>query len=1211
MAVGLASQDPSGLAAYLVAEYGGGTLASHQYLSAAELASRFGASARSVTAAHDYFTSRGLSVTVSPDDLLLFVNGPASAVGPAFGTTFFQYRDASGRGFFSHPTPAVLPIGIPWTGALGLGSDAPIVPSAEATGSLAPVLGPAASCTGASGYLTPCQVWNAYSMSSLVGTGINGSGLRIGIVDAYSSDEQQHQLTSDLAAFSAAFGLPNRTVDFAYPVPTTGTLNVSGVNPDWGLEDALDLEWARASAPGAAIEFTFSPNPGIGLYEAIDWLVAHDAVNVISLSWGEPDVGVYNAFSTPCFSACNASTDGSYAILSPVFQFAAAEGISVFAATGDCGASGGTSGVSTQFPASDPAVTGVGGTVLNVAANGTYISEVGWSGNSSGAFSPGCTNQGGSGGGYSPFPRPWWQTGSGLPALPTDRGVPDVAAVAGTPAAIIYQGSLSGVEGTSLATPIWAGIAADLDQDRGQELGFLNPALYRILNGANYSRDFHDILAGNNGYSAGVGWDPVTGIGTPIVASLAHDVATTSLASPYGPSTFLSAAPATGVVPLLVHFSVFASGGSGQYPLEGVYFGDGTAAFATGGASEHLYTLPGVYAAQSYVVDSSGNLSASPPAIVVVGGGSLLNVTLSASDKSPAVGSAVTLTTTVVGGTKPYNYSYYFGDGTFQNWSTGASVVHSYGAPGGFCASVVVSDAESPVDGGVSARVGIAVGGARPPDCANATGPLVVRANASVGVRDAPADYPSLFSVSDGSLGGVSIAYTSSDPYIDVCGCTIFRTAGNFTVEAYAGDIAGQSAQNETNVTVAPPLAVTFTASELSGTAPLTVRFTANASGGYRANATQTAWSFGTGVTAVGAEVTETYADPGFYIAVGSLSDQGHGNASEAFLLDVLPATSSGSLVVTGTISPAEHLADGSLVRFDAVAEALGGGAVPVTTFWDLGNGSSAYGAEGNQSYFGPLPAADTNTLAGEVTVFDLTNGTSVTVPFALPSFFAEEAGGFLPRVSALSASETAGPAAGMVPVAWSGSSVAAGPRGATSTWTFGDGTGSSVGAHVTHTYSTSGNFTATLTASDPYADTARLLRAVTVYPLIAVAGGPSSQVGSTPFRLSFSVAASGGAGGPYAYNWSFGDGTAGSGANVVHTYARVGAYHVVLNVTDRLGDGFSTSWNITVTLPAKSPSPLLLLLIVPPAVAAGVLLGVWGGRQRRRPPEPIGTVSP
>src|SRR5208282_6839385 len=102
----------------------------------------------------------------------------------------------------------------------------------------------------------------------------------------------------------------------------------------WGGEESLDMQWTLPMEPGATVDMTFSPDPDAGLYVAVDWLVAHHAANVITMSWGEPDVGIFNPFDSACASGCNATADGSYTLLGPVLAEAAAEGITAFAASG-------------------------------------------------------------------------------------------------------------------------------------------------------------------------------------------------------------------------------------------------------------------------------------------------------------------------------------------------------------------------------------------------------------------------------------------------------------------------------------------------------------------------------------------------------------------------------------------------------------------------------------------------------------------------------------------------------------------------------------------------------------------------------------------------------------------------------------------------------------------------------------------------------------
>ena len=193
--------------------------------------------------------------------------------------------------------------------------------------------------------------------------------------------------------------------------------------------------------------------------------------------------------------------------------------VTVVASSGDTGAiSSHPAGppVQVSMPASDPLVLGVGGTVLDASPVGAYLGEMAWNDNTEA-----------SSGGYSSlFPRPAYQ--DGIARSRAARGVPDVAANADSSTAMaidISGGGLLPASGTSAATPLWAGVIALADQQAGQHLGFINPAIYAIARGPAYHQAFHDIVTGDNsvlwptgvftGYTAGPGWDPVTGWGSP------------------------------------------------------------------------------------------------------------------------------------------------------------------------------------------------------------------------------------------------------------------------------------------------------------------------------------------------------------------------------------------------------------------------------------------------------------------------------------------------------------------------------------------------------------------------------------------------------------------------------------------------------------------------------------------------------------------------
>lgn len=352
-----------------------------------------------------------------------------------------------------------------------------------------------------SGYYTPQNIYQAYSFNSSNAAGILGNGTSIAIVDAYGDP----LLRYDISAFDNVTGLPPINMQTIYMNNTPNAYNQS-----WAIETALDVEWAHASAPGAKIIVVISQDAQSSLTDALSYVISKHISSIISLSWGQPE-----------------SSAGSSAIESEnsLFRQAAQEGITVLAASGDLGAYDGTKTLGVNFPASDPYVLGVGGTSLDYN-QGKYV-ETAWGGNQSGTSY-------GSGGGYSDyFGAPYWQSSSGVNT--TARGVPDVAADANkeTGVLLIADGKTFVAGGTSLATPIWAGIVSRIDQKLGYSVGYLNPILYQVYRSPLYRTAFNEVTSGGNGYyHAGPGWNPVTGIGTPIVGGLISAVS--EVASEYG-----------------------------------------------------------------------------------------------------------------------------------------------------------------------------------------------------------------------------------------------------------------------------------------------------------------------------------------------------------------------------------------------------------------------------------------------------------------------------------------------------------------------------------------------------------------------------------------------------------------------------------------------------------------------------------------------------
>jgi hypothetical protein len=399
---------------------------------------------------------------------------------------------------------------------------------------------PAANFAGSSTPLglTPAQIRGAYGISSISFDGItgDGTGQTIAIVDAYDDPNA----ASDLNAFSTAFGLPtfnaggtsptftklgvnNSTDTTQTKLPRTdseGPYSSTG-GGDWEQEESLDIEWAHAIAPMANITLLEASNSSNDLYNAVIAARKLAGVDAVSMSWSGAE------------TAGETSDDADFTTPSGHI------GITFLAASGDDGSySAGTTTNSPQYPAASPNVVAVGGTALTVN-NDSYSSEIGWGSGTTSALSSSSTN-GGSGGGISQYEsQPSYQKDVVPTSITTtQRTYPDVSMNAdpytGVPIYDSWDFGTStpwvpGYEGgTSLATPMWAGLIAIANQGRNlagqtsldgatQTL----PALYKLP-----STDFHDITSGSNGsYSAAPGYDLVTGIGTPVANTLVPDLA--------------------------------------------------------------------------------------------------------------------------------------------------------------------------------------------------------------------------------------------------------------------------------------------------------------------------------------------------------------------------------------------------------------------------------------------------------------------------------------------------------------------------------------------------------------------------------------------------------------------------------------------------------------------------------------------------------------
>jgi kumamolisin len=275
-------------------------------------------------------------------------------------------------------------------------------------------------------------------------------------------------------------------------------------NGDSTDEIMLDLQVVGALAPKAKIVVYFTVFTEQGWLDAMN-LIITDRIHrpsVISCSYGNPEDVPGSAWTAMAIR----QVDQAFAV-------AASRGITVCCASGDDGSrdQGSDLRAHADFPASSPFVLGVGGTRL-VADDGQILGETAWN------DGPGSAT----GGGISSFfPVPPWQVDAGVPSSANPphrrgRGVPDVAALADPRTGILVIGvngeRMHVIGGTSAAAPLWAALIARISQALGARVGLLNPILYTKLGG----HVLRDITEGDNGvYSAGTGWDPCTGLGSP------------------------------------------------------------------------------------------------------------------------------------------------------------------------------------------------------------------------------------------------------------------------------------------------------------------------------------------------------------------------------------------------------------------------------------------------------------------------------------------------------------------------------------------------------------------------------------------------------------------------------------------------------------------------------------------------------------------------
>ena len=621
----------------------------HQWLTPEEFGARFGASPAATQKVSTWLAAQGFSInSVARSGRWIQFSGTAAQVEVAFQTEMHHYL-MNGTRHIANATDLSLPAELSALvkAVLPLHDFSPKRPvlgpyfavHRDSQGKLVPT-DPrfTNSNPGANHFVTPGDYAKIYDLASLYQNGANGAGQTIAVVGRSNVE------VTDVETFRTIFGLP----------PNSPTIIIDGPDPGFtgsgdSVEASLDVEWAGAIAPNAAIDLVISASTattdGVDLSSA--YIIDNNLASIMTVSFGACE-GTLGAAENTFFNS--------------LWQQAAAQGISVLVAAGDSGAAGcdnpnvgpATGGSAVSGLASTPFNTAVGGTQFNEngndstfwnLANGSgftsslgYIPETPWNESCDPALSTCFFNQSnlfaGGGGASTIYVKPAWQVTS-IPGVPNDghRDIPDVSLASATHDGylVCFAGSCQTttdsqgqpvllnatiVGGTSAAAPAFAAIMAIVDQQTNQRQGLANYALYPMAAAENFANCssssrtnpavastciFNDVTAGNNsvpgqpGFNAGLGYDLATGLGSVNAANLVQAFVTQSA----GLLATTTALVANGVTAVQhgqpVSFTVNVA------PISGVVVPTGNVSIIT--------SLPGAAGPGSFVTAGGGALT--------------------------------------------------------------------------------------------------------------------------------------------------------------------------------------------------------------------------------------------------------------------------------------------------------------------------------------------------------------------------------------------------------------------------------------------------------------------------------------------------------------------------------------------------------------------------------------------------------------------------
>ncbi len=524
----------------------------HRWLTPEQYGQRFGMSSDDLAKVSSWLRSQGLTVDgVSRSGTRVFFSGTAARVENVFHTELHQYA-ANGETRFANATEVSLPAAL-----------SEVVQSVRGLDNFRPrpraVRAHITSHLSGNHFVTPADFATIYNLKPLYAAGLDGTGQKIAVVG------QTEIAVSDIDAFRAAAGLP------ATNLQLVSVDNSTGVSPGDEVEADLDVEWSGGVARNATVLYVFvGGNSPLNVFNSLEFAIDNNLAPVISTSYGNCEANLSPSFLQSLRTEVKQANSQGQTIT-------AASGDAGAADCEASSAKSAIKGLAVDAPASVPEVTGIGGSEFfgdspnatssnltdapanlpywagttnqtdNIDSALTYIPEMGWNDT---AASIATTNGGlsSSGGGVSKtFAKQSWQLAL-TPMADTNRDVPDVTLGASPAhdATLICSagscvvgfrdaaaGNFNTVGGTSVGAPAFAGIVAILNQATHSAAGSgnINIPLYSLA--ASKPSAFHDITTGDNivpctsgspncpasapfqiGFSAGTGYDKVTGLGS-------------------------------------------------------------------------------------------------------------------------------------------------------------------------------------------------------------------------------------------------------------------------------------------------------------------------------------------------------------------------------------------------------------------------------------------------------------------------------------------------------------------------------------------------------------------------------------------------------------------------------------------------------------------------------------------------------------------------